>query len=85
MKQALFVFAGGDVDVVEFEGFRDRKIDFEGGGRILMDFTDLDSGEVEPGTAMEMVFRIKDTDERRHFTRYFWKATPARGDLSPTG
>jgi uncharacterized OB-fold protein len=60
------------------------QIDFEGGGRILMDFTDLDSGQVEPGTAMEMVFRIKDTDERRHFTRYFWKATPARGDLSPT-
>jgi len=26
-----------------------------------------------------MVFRIKDTDERRHFTRYFWKATPVRG------
>jgi phosphoenolpyruvate carboxylase len=25
-----------------------------------------------------MVFRIKDVDERRHFTRYFWKATPVR-------
>ena len=55
------------------------QIDFEGGGRILMDFTDLDVGEVDSGTAMEMVFRIKDTDERRHFTRYFWKATPVRG------
>jgi 3-hydroxy-3-methylglutaryl CoA synthase len=55
------------------------QIDFEGGGRILMDFTDLDVGEVDAGTAMEMVFRIKDTDERRHFTRYFWKATPVRG------
>ncbi len=55
------------------------QIDFEGGGRILMDFTDLDIGEVDAGTAMEMVFRTKDTDERRHFTRYFWKATPARG------
>lgn len=54
------------------------QIDFEGGGRILMDFTDLDVGEVESGTAMEMVFRIKDTDDRRHFTRYFWKATPTR-------
>ncbi len=43
-----------------------------------MDFTDLDVGEVDSGTAMEMVFRIKDTDERRHFTRYFWKATPVR-------
>lgn len=54
------------------------QIDFEGGGRVLMDFTDLDVGEVDSGTAMEMVFRIKDTDERRHFTRYFWKATPVR-------
>lgn len=54
------------------------QIDFEGGGRILMDFTDLDVGEVDTGTAMEMVFRVKDIDERRHFTRYFWKATPVR-------
>jgi 3-hydroxy-3-methylglutaryl CoA synthase len=55
------------------------QLDFEGGGRILMDFTDLDVGEVDSGTAMEMVFRVKDIDERRGFTRYFWKATPVRG------
>ena len=55
------------------------QIDFEGGGRILMDFTDLDLGEVQAGTAMEMVFRIKDIDELRGYTRYFWKATPVRG------
>jgi uncharacterized OB-fold protein len=54
------------------------QVDFDGGGRILMDFTDLDVGEVESGTRMEMVFRIKDVDDRRGFTRYFWKATPAR-------
>ncbi|MGE0097180.1 MAG: hydroxymethylglutaryl-CoA synthase family protein [Hydrogenophaga sp.] len=54
------------------------QIDFDGGGRILMDFTDLDVGEVDSGTAMEMVFRVKDVDERRGFTRYFWKATPVR-------
>lgn len=58
------------------------QIDFEGGGRILMDFTDLEVGEVDSGTPMEMVFRIKDTDERRGFTRYFWKATPARGQAA---
>lgn len=55
------------------------QIDFEGGGRILMDFTDLEVGEVDSGTAMEMVFRVKDFDDRRGFTRYFWKATPVRG------
>jgi len=54
------------------------QVDFEGGGRMLMDFTDLDVGEVDSGTAMEMVFRVKDIDERRGFTRYFWKATPVR-------
>jgi 3-hydroxy-3-methylglutaryl CoA synthase len=59
------------------------QVDFDGGGRILMDFTDLDVGEVDSGTPMEMVFRIKDVDERRGFTRYFWKATPVRAAASP--
>lgn len=59
------------------------QVDFEGGGRILMDFTDLDTGEVECGTPMEMVFRIKDVDELRGYTRYFWKATPVR-DPAPS-
>lgn len=54
------------------------QIDFEGGGRILMDFTDLDVGEAATGQAMDMVFRIKDIDDLRGFRRYFWKATPAR-------
>lgn len=55
------------------------QIDFEGGGRILMEFTDIARGDVESGTPMEMVFRIKDVDELRGFNRYFWKATPLRG------
>ncbi|MCK9284124.1 MAG: OB-fold domain-containing protein [Rhodocyclaceae bacterium] len=54
------------------------QIDFEGGGRILMEFTDIARGDVESGTKMEMVFRIKDVDEVRGFNRYFWKATPLR-------
>ena len=52
------------------------QVDFEGGGRILMEFTDVAKGDVEAGTEVEMVFRIKDIDERRGYTRYFWKATP---------
>jgi 3-hydroxy-3-methylglutaryl CoA synthase len=60
------------------------QVDFEGGGRILMDFTDLDVGDVDVGTAMEMVFRIKDIDERRGFVRYFWKATPVRAGAEPS-
>jgi uncharacterized OB-fold protein len=54
------------------------QVDFEGGGRILMEFTDIARGDVETGTNMEMVFRIKDVDDLRGFNRYFWKATPVR-------
>ena len=52
------------------------QIDFDGGGRILMEFTDVTRGEVSTGMAVEMVFRIKDIDDLRGFKRYFWKATP---------
>jgi 3-hydroxy-3-methylglutaryl CoA synthase len=54
------------------------QVDFDGGGRVLMEFTDLARGEVDSGTRMEMVFRLKDLDEKRGFVRYFWKATPVR-------
>jgi uncharacterized OB-fold protein len=53
-------------------------IDFEGGGRMMAEFTDVDPGEVESGMEMRMVFRIKDFDEKRGFRRYFWKAVPVR-------
>lgn len=60
------------------------QIDFEGGGRILLEFTDVSPGDVETGTPMEAVFRVKDRDLNRGFTRYFWKATPVRGDHGGT-
>lgn len=58
-------------------------VQFDGGGRIMMDFTDVDMAEVAVGLPMRMVFRVKDHDTQRGFTRYFWKATPSfagRGD-----
>ena len=54
------------------------QVDFDGGGRILMEFTDVAPGDVDVGTELELVFHIKDIDDRRDFTRYFWKATPVR-------
>ena len=36
-------------------------IQFDGGGRMMIDFTDVDKGKVEVGTPMRMTFRIKDT------------------------
>lgn len=51
-------------------------IDFEGGGRMTVEFTDLDPDDIDVGREMYMMFRIKATDEKRHFTKYFWKAAP---------
>jgi 3-hydroxy-3-methylglutaryl CoA synthase len=51
-------------------------VEFEGGGRMMVDFTDVDDGTVEVGTPMRMMFRIKDVDAARGFVRYFWKAAP---------
>jgi uncharacterized OB-fold protein len=52
-------------------------IEFEGGGRMVAEFTDVDEKDLNVGAAMRMVFRIKATDETRGFTKYFWKATVA--------
>ena len=51
-------------------------VDFEGGGRITVEFADVDGIDVEVGQQMRMVFRIKAVDEMRHNFRYFWKAAP---------
>ena len=53
-------------------------VDFEGGGRIYVDITDVEPGDVDTGLAVKMAFRIKEVDEKRGFTRYFWKAVPDR-------
>ena len=50
---------------------------FEGGGVVMMEFTDFDVGEVQVGTPLRMEFRIKDEDSKRGFRRYFWKAGPS--------
>lgn len=55
---------------------------FEGGGRIMMDITDVEPGEVDSGLPVRMVFRVKDVDEKRGFTRYFWKAAPDRAAMA---
>ena len=52
-------------------------VQFDGGGRMLLDFTEVEAGKIDVGLAVRMVFRIKDQDPLRGFQRYFWKATPA--------
>ena len=52
-------------------------VQFEEGGRVMIDFTDVDPGAgPRVGEPMRMMFRIKDYDTRRGFRRYFWKAAP---------
>ena len=53
-------------------------IDFDNGGRLMTDFTDVDVGEVDVGMPVEMRFRIKSMDTPRGLPRYFWKAVPRR-------
>ncbi|WP_114955115.1 hydroxymethylglutaryl-CoA synthase family protein [Sphingosinicella terrae] len=55
-------------------------VEFDGGGRMVCEFTDVEPEALEVGMPMRMVFRIKAVDERRDFIRYFWKAAPAAGE-----
>ena len=52
-------------------------VEFDAGGRMMADFTDVDEGKVEVGMPMRMMFRIKEHDTARGFVRYFWKAAPS--------
>jgi len=51
-------------------------VGFEGGGRLLVDFTDAEEGELKIGAPVRMAFRIKEHDRVRGFAKYFWKAVP---------
>ena len=50
-------------------------VEFAEGGNLLMEFTDIEAGELQVGEAVRFVYRIKDADRARGFRRYFWKAT----------
>lgn len=52
-------------------------VTFEQGGRQMIDFTDCDEENVAVAATMRMMFRVKDRDPQRGFTRYYWKAAPA--------
>lgn len=54
-------------------------VDFEGGGRLQLDFTDCVLKEVKVGQAVEPTFRRKYLDEQRAVSGYFWKVRPVRG------
>ena len=49
-------------------------IDFEGGGRVTCEVTDVDPSTVKIGDELEMTFRRLYTGQGVH--NYFWKARP---------
>lgn len=57
-------------------------VDFDGGGRLMMDFTDVDAPLIRTGDEVRFVFRLKDQNKAIGFHRYFWKATRASGSVS---
>jgi 3-hydroxy-3-methylglutaryl CoA synthase/NAD(P)-dependent dehydrogenase (short-subunit alcohol dehydrogenase family) len=57
-------------------------VQFEGGGRMMADFTDCGLDDLQVGRPVEMVFRRKAVDRERGFVNYFWKAVPVPGEAS---
>lgn len=59
-------------------------VDLNGGGRLMMEFTDPDAARLGPGDRVDFTFRVKDIDTTSGFRRYFWKAVAAeRGAAWP--
>ena len=52
-------------------------VDFDGGGRLPVELTDVDAAEVHAGDRVEMVFRRLSSADG--IQNYFWKARPLRG------
>lgn len=52
-------------------------VDFDGGGRLPVELTDVDADQVAVGDRVEMTFRRLSTADGIH--NYFWKARPCRG------
>ncbi len=54
-------------------------VDYEGGGRQWMDFTDCSLDSIKVGMPVKMSFRRKYVDKVRGVHGYFWKAVPVAG------
>ncbi len=52
------------------------QIKFDGGGKMMFDFTDCDLDVLKTGMSVSMSFRRKYYDEKRDLSGYFWKAVP---------
>jgi NAD(P)-dependent dehydrogenase (short-subunit alcohol dehydrogenase family)/uncharacterized OB-fold protein len=57
-------------------------VQFEGGGRLVADFTDCELDDIRVGLPMQMEFKRKGVDSERGFANYFWKAVPVPGAVA---
>ena len=53
-------------------------VEFDGGGRCMMNFTDCTLNDLKVGMPVSMSFRLKYYDEKRDIHGYFWKAVPRK-------
>ena len=51
-------------------------VEFQGGGRAMVDFSEVDPETFDVGCPVRMAFRVKHIDKRRGYKTYFWKAVP---------
>ncbi len=49
-------------------------VTFEGGGRIMMDMSEVDAETFDTGSKVSLHFRLKQIDDQAGFRKYFWKA-----------
>lgn len=54
-------------------------VDFEGGGRLFMDFTDCKIEDITVGMLVELTYRRKYSDKQRGYHGYYWKVLPVKG------
>lgn len=56
------------------------QVEFEGGGKMMFDFTDCELDALKVGIPVTMSFRRKYYDQKRDISGYFWKAVPVVED-----
>ncbi len=55
------------------------QVEFDGGGKMMFDFTDCNLDALETGMEVRLSFRRKYYDAKRDISGYFWKAIPEKG------
>ena len=51
-------------------------VEFDGGGRVLMEFADVGEQPLDAGMPLRMVFRLRRPAPKLGYRSYFWKAAP---------